>query len=304
VSAAPRVTIGLPLYRSARYLAGIFANLERLDEPDVEILVSDRHQEDDALERIAARFPGDRRFHFLAARDRVGWVDNYNSLLRAATGDAFMWWSHDDVYPSGFVGALQACLEREPEVLCAYGRVDLIDDDGRPSSYQPPAELLLAPGEAWTPRAALRQMLFRPSFSPPSKGLFRRAAVVDAGLFIRAPRGTVWADVYWTYALGLLGAPRLVPGAGFGKRVHARSASARWEGLGLGVVASGHAVLLSYIRDFAPDLATRAEATAAVTAWSLARAAAAAPARLPLPGRGRALARRVLARALGSPGYC
>jgi GT2 family glycosyltransferase len=296
----PLVSIGIPLYRSARFVDQIARNLSAIDYPNVEILLSDRHRLDDALEQIAARFPGDPRLRPIAATDGVGWVDNFNLLLRAATGTYFMWMGHDDEYPPGFIPTLVACLEREPETLVAYGRVELVDDAGRPRAWQPDPELLLAPGEAWSVRAALRQLIFRPSFSVPLKGIFRREPVVRAGLYLRVPRDTIWADVYWVFALGLLGRPRYVPATFMRKRVHAASASARWGRVRLRDVTSGYAVLLSYIRDHAPGWRATAEATAMVSLWSAARVVASAPKRWRLPLRGRGVARKLLARALAA----
>lgn len=54
MSAAPLVTAALPLYRSARFHANIAANLERLDDARFEIIVSDRHLDDDTLARWRA----------------------------------------------------------------------------------------------------------------------------------------------------------------------------------------------------------------------------------------------------------
>ena len=39
----PLVTVGIPLYRSARFLPSIIENLEALDYSNMEILISDRH---------------------------------------------------------------------------------------------------------------------------------------------------------------------------------------------------------------------------------------------------------------------
>ncbi len=295
----PKVTVGIPLYRSNRFLDCIVANIEAIDDPAVEIILSDRHLHDDALERVAARFPGDRRLRFLATRDRRGWIDNYNLLLRSATGATFMWMCHDDEYSAGYVSELVAHLEATPDAIVAYGDVELTDEAGAPLGWQPDARLLLGEDEAWSVRAALRQLVFRPSFTPPFKGIFRVEPVRGAGLYLREPLDGIWADVYWIFALGLLGRPAHVPSARLRKRVYRTSASAAWGGIRLRDVASGQAILLSYIRDFAPGPRVAAEAAAVVSAWSLARAVAATP--LGRPFRGRGVARRLLARALSTP---
>src|SRR5215470_1559425 len=171
--APPKVTIGIPLYRSNRFLDCIAGNIESIDYPNLEIILSDRHLHDDALERVAARFPGDPRLRFLATRDGRGWIDNYNLLLRSATGAYFMWMCQDDEYSAGYVNELVAHLEATPDAIVAYGDVELTDEAGARLGWQPDARLLLGEGEAWSVRAALRQLVFRPSFTPPFKGIFR-----------------------------------------------------------------------------------------------------------------------------------
>jgi glycosyl transferase family 2 len=295
---APLVSVGFPLYRSLRFLDVITRNIEAIDYDNVEIILSDRHGFDDTLEKLSTRFSGDRRLRFIAATDKISWVDNYNVLLKEALGEYFFWVSHDDLYPSGFIPTLVSCLEAEPDVLIAYPRTVLIDMDDQPLAWEPEPELLLRPGERWSVRVALRQLLFRQTL--PMKGMLRRAPIVNAGLYLRSPLDTVLADVYWVFATGLLGRPRFVPTAHMLRRVEPMSTSAQWTP-GLRHVWSGHLILCSYIRDFAPSAGAATEAMAVVSAWSMARAVAATPASWPVPLRGLGLARKLLARALSAP---
>ena len=288
----------MPLYRSMRYFDVITRNIEAIDYPNVEIILSDRHGLDDTLEKISARFPGDKRLRFIAATDQISWAENFNVLLKAALGEYLVFMSHDDLYPAGFIQELVSCLEAEPDVLSAYPRCVLVDADYQPRAYQLEPELLLRPGEQWSARVALRQLIFREPVA--IKGMFRRKSIVNAGLYLRSPLDTVLADVCWVFALGLLGRPRFVPSARVLKCVSPTSASAPWK-VEWRHVWSAHVVLCSYIRDFAPDLRSAAEAMAVVSAWSTSRVVAFAPESWPVPLRGRGLARKLLARVLSAP---
>src|SRR6187397_2030409 len=75
--AAPLVSVAIPLYRSRPFVDRIARNIETLDYPSVEILISDRHMDDDAIELLGARFAGDPRIRLLRANDRAGWVEHY-----------------------------------------------------------------------------------------------------------------------------------------------------------------------------------------------------------------------------------
>jgi hypothetical protein len=206
--------------------------------------------------------------------------------------------SHDDFYPSGFIPKLVSCLQAEPDILLAYPRCVLVDMDERPLSIDLKPELLLKPEEEWSTRGALRQLILRQPIQ--IKGMFRLKRIVHAGLYVRSPLETVLADVCWVFALGLLGQPRFVPSAHLLKRNDPMSASAGWTPE-FRHVWSVYLVLCSYIRDFSPDFRAAAEATAVVSAWSTARMIAVAPKSWPVPLRGRALARKLLARALRAP---
>src|SRR5262249_60085759 len=135
---------------------GMGANFWATASPTLEITLPARPRHDDALERVAARFPGDPRLRFLATRDGRGWIDNYNLLLRSATGAYFMWMGHDDELSPGYVTELVAHLEANPETIVAYGDVELIDEAGAAPGWRPDARPLVGEGEAWSARAPPR----------------------------------------------------------------------------------------------------------------------------------------------------
>lgn len=97
-NAAPLVSVAIPLYRSRPFVDCIMRNLGSIDYPNVEILISDRRQDDDALDVLAERCAGDTRVRLVRGRDGVGWVQHDNALLAAAAGEYFLWMPHDDSY--------------------------------------------------------------------------------------------------------------------------------------------------------------------------------------------------------------
>ena len=60
-STQPRVSVVIPLYRSARFIDNIIANIEAMPQRGVEILISDRHCYDDTIDRLAERYTTDPR---------------------------------------------------------------------------------------------------------------------------------------------------------------------------------------------------------------------------------------------------
>lgn len=237
----PRLTIALPLYRSARFLTVIVPNLETVAAmDDVEVLVSDRHLLDDALERLRGRFGGDPRFRFLAAGDALGWPEHCNWLLERGRGRYFAWMPHDDTFPPGWYDGLCAHLDARPETLLAFGPLFGLDEAGEEPPWTKP--LHAAPAwsrtECWTQFDAFRMLGFHPWV--PFRGVFRRDAVIEAGLALRATPGDAAADTVWLFGAGLLGAIRFVEVPGCTKRLYAGSTGSGFR-FTFGVLSGIHA---------------------------------------------------------------
>ena len=185
----PLVSVGIPLHRSRRFLDVIVENIEAaLAYDNVEMIVSDRHGEDDALAVLHRRFGADRRFRFLSATDGLTWVEHYNLLLREARGKYAVLLAHDDSYPSTYIGELVAALEARSDAVLAFGRVELHSLDGvpPPPPFSPPP----VPARAeWTLGASLRMlMLWQLWFA--FRGMVRREVVQQSNLYLRGTRGT------------------------------------------------------------------------------------------------------------------
>jgi glycosyltransferase involved in cell wall biosynthesis len=223
----PLVSIAIPLFRSRRFLDGIIGNIEAIDYPNLEVVISDRHCADGTIDLLAERFASDPRIRFLKATDRLTWVEHFNLLLRVSSGRYFMWMAHDDYYPSDYVAQLVSCLENRPEVVLAYGHMEPVDLDDRPISFSPRNELPVGAEERWSLRVALRLLLFWNIFVP-CRGLFRRDLVMESKLFIRPTYKTADCDAWWLFGLALKGRFQFVPSCRCKKRFYATSTSAQW----------------------------------------------------------------------------
>lgn len=220
--AGPRVTVAMPLYRSSRFLSTIVENIEVIGVRDVEILISDRHGEDDALEVLRVRYAGDPRVRVLEARDRLSWPEHYNLLLREARGTYVMWMPHDDSFPAGYVETLAACLDAHPAAVLAFGAMDAVDGAGAPMpgwTFRPPP---FARGYSSGVGDAMRLLFWGAAI--PFRGVFRREVVVARGHFLDAD--ACGADSNWTFGLALTGALRYVPSVRCVKRYYPESTSA------------------------------------------------------------------------------
>src|SRR6476619_1938088 len=129
-STAPLVSVGIPLFKSARFLNILIGNLDSLTYPNLEFLISDRHCLDDALDVLEARYDSDSRFHFFRAHDELNWVQHYRLLMQLAFGAYFNWMPHDDTFPANYFEMLVGALQKYPDAMLAAGGTEVVYPDG------------------------------------------------------------------------------------------------------------------------------------------------------------------------------
>ncbi len=244
----PRVTVVIPLYRSRPFIDTIIANIDAMPQSGIEIIISDRHCHDDAIDRLAQHYAEDHRVRCIQQRDGLGWVGHINTLLELAGGEYWRLLPHDDISPPGSLEALIAALDAAPDAVLAYGPTKAVDSEGRhllerdaPSPHPQQAE------EGWTLGLVL-QMFWMGYCSGAFKGLIRRRVVMENQLFIRSTEGQIFPEGCWLFALGLLGPFCFVPEAVYIKRYHAASVHAQWQITGRNF-SSAAQVMISYLRD-------------------------------------------------------
>jgi len=213
-------TVAIPMHASRPFVDVISANIAALPQ-DVEIVLSDRTRVDDAIECLRERHRDDPRVRFVASSDGLGIIDHYNTLLRGAQGDFFMWMPHDDSFPSDYVPRLRAALDANPDANLAFGRVHPIDLDGAVLAdmvrfyVDPPIEL------GTRTRAAEAIYLWHHwSIWIPYRGLMRRREVVRRRLFLRPGLQEYGHDNTWVFAMTVVAPIVYVPECVCEKRYH------------------------------------------------------------------------------------
>lgn len=223
----PAVTVAIALHRSAPMVDVVSANIARITDDDVEILLSDCTRLDDAIDVLEARHGDDPRVTFVRGTENLGWVDHYNALLRRARGHYFMWMAHDDEFSPGYVRNLRDTLDADPDALLAFGTLRATEIDGTPIDVPYLPELPVALGQLSRADEAVA-LLQRWNLGIPSRGLFRRDEILRRRLTIRHTRGDVDADAYWVLAIVASGRIVFVPACSVDKRVTPDSGSAAW----------------------------------------------------------------------------
>ena len=177
----PSVSVGITLSRSARFLRSIIKNLEAIEYPNVEVLVSDCYGFDDTFSQLYGRYGGDHRFRFFKSTDQLNWIEHHNFLLRMASGKYFRWMPHDDSFIPCGLEELVARLETIPNAVLAYGPTEAVDLTGTALPHlnrlAPPP---ITDQDPWTVRVSLR-LFWDGLFEGAFKGLFRRDQVMAVG---------------------------------------------------------------------------------------------------------------------------
>ena len=264
--ARPLVSVGIPLYRSRRFLDVIIENIDAIDYQNLEIIISDQHLADDTIALLKERYGADPRFQFLTGTEGINWVENFNLLLRKASGKYFLWMAHDDSYPPDYIRQLVTVLEQNPESVLAFGRVEQVSMDG----FLPVFRFLPPPvsaDEAWSLASSLKVLTLWHLWIP-FRGLIRRSVVEQSDLYIRQTYRNIRADIYWLFAISLRGSLRYVPSCHCTKRFHRQSGGADWR-FGPRQSLNACRVLRSYLNDFARSRREAMLAQSVVIPWCL-----------------------------------
>jgi glycosyltransferase involved in cell wall biosynthesis len=124
---APRVTVAVPSFNHAEYLAEALESLFAQDVP-VEVYVADAGSTDGSTE-VIRRF--EDRLLGWRSRPDAGQAAAINEGIAAGTAPYVCWLNSDDLLLPGGLAKLLAALEAQPRAAMAYGRAWDAHDDGR-----------------------------------------------------------------------------------------------------------------------------------------------------------------------------
>jgi len=131
----PILTIGLPVFNGARFLAKTLGSLLDQRYRAFSILVSDNCSTDETPAICRHYASIDRRIRYVRQDRNIGAVANYNFTFRASEGRYFKWAAADDVCHPDYLLACIDALESDPELVLCHSRVRLIDEFDEPLPY-------------------------------------------------------------------------------------------------------------------------------------------------------------------------
>jgi glycosyltransferase involved in cell wall biosynthesis len=130
VTAAPRLSIGLPVYNGENFLAESLEALLGQTYEDFELIISD-NASSDATADICRRYgKQDSRIRYIRQSRNIGLAPNHNYVFGQARGELFKWAAADDLYGRDLLQRCVSALDEHPDVVLAHSWEAAIDESG------------------------------------------------------------------------------------------------------------------------------------------------------------------------------
>lgn len=129
MSAAPLVSIGLPVYNGERFIAQALDCLLDQTLADLEVIVSDNASTDRTAEICLAYAARDARVRYVRQESNMGATRNWNFVAQQARGQYFKWASANDYCNPRLLEKCIAVMLKDPGVVLCHGRTCLVDED-------------------------------------------------------------------------------------------------------------------------------------------------------------------------------
>ncbi len=127
----PRLSIGLPVYNGADFLAKSLDALLGQTYEDFELIISSNASTDGTDEMCQEYAARDARIRFFRQPTNIGAVPNHNFVLDQAGGELFKWASGDDLYARDLLKRCIGRLDEHPEAILCHSWTAAVDGEGK-----------------------------------------------------------------------------------------------------------------------------------------------------------------------------
>lgn len=125
------VSIGMPVYNGSKSLRTALDSLLSQTFTDFELIISDNDSNDET-EIICREYVNqDKRIRYIRQKTNIGAMPNFQFVLDNATGEYFMWASHDDYWHEDFIVKNLDNLSKDVRAVGSIGNVLLCNKNGR-----------------------------------------------------------------------------------------------------------------------------------------------------------------------------
>lgn len=191
---APWLSVIMPNYNGARYIAAALDSVVSEGDPDIELIVVDDGSSDDSLD-IARRYAERLNLSIIEPGRIANWVMATNIGMRAARGEYLCWLHNDDAWLPRRSAELRRLIHSAPGAALYAHSSRYIDHRGRRVG------LLHAPlpSDRLLPTSAVVPKLLAANFFTPPAMLFSRRLAEEVGWM----DDRLWYVADWDFALKL-----------------------------------------------------------------------------------------------------
>src|SRR5262249_9839881 len=130
MSAVPRLSVGLPVYNGANYLAESLEALLGQSCGDFELIISANASTDSTPDICQHYAQQDSRIRYFRQPRNIGLAPNHNFAVEQARAELFKWASNDDLYARDLLERCVDALDGNPDVVLAHSWTAMIDSSG------------------------------------------------------------------------------------------------------------------------------------------------------------------------------
>jgi glycosyltransferase involved in cell wall biosynthesis len=217
MGSAPALTIGMPVYNGATYVADAIKSILEQSFRDFELIISDNASTDDTESICRAFAARDTRVTYRRNMQNVGLSANNNLLVPLARGRLFKWAPCDDILRPGYLERCVAVLEADPNVVLVYPGTQFVDSTGAPLDITDPGWHLISDD----PSERLLFAILADHYMNAVLGVIRTDALRRTRLLPRYAGG----DYRLIAELSLLGTFVEVPEQLYERRIHGGSSA-------------------------------------------------------------------------------
>lgn len=221
----PLVSVILPAYDVAPFVAQTVASLAAQDWPAMELVAVDDGSTDETVAVLSRalesfRASGETRRSILVAQKNGGLGAARNTGLDHATGDLVLFADGDDLFDPGALSALVAALQAPPAPCLVFPRCRYIDEAGVPIG--------LESGRRQAPLSAV-DLLFENPIHTDTGVLLRRDMLMEAGPFDTALPSAIGLEAWVRTTAGQGACIRQVPEVLVSYRRRSRQITSDWR---------------------------------------------------------------------------
>lgn len=170
----PKYTVIVPAYNKAKYITETLDSIKAQTAKDFECIIIDDASTDNTQD-ILQSYALDKRFQYIRLKENVGLCMVRNLGIEKANGRYINFTDSDDLLPPKALETLGEWLDTHPETQIAYGRLDLMNQDGTKRKKGAPAE----------PYNYLSQMAHIHQFPIGGALIRRKTAILSGGFRVR-----------------------------------------------------------------------------------------------------------------------